>query len=173
MGNSAIMPESYVPLPCVTSTPFNCKPRLLSQNEAVLLYPGGAREAFKVGRGGTFGSGEDKTDIDLSNGGCLPPSHIWCIIWTIPHLTLTRGCCPSTSASLHSFLQRKGEKYKLLWPKRQEFVRMACRFGATIIPFAAIGADDGVNIVRDSAELMATPIIGDWIKSNTMGAAGD
>lgn len=36
----------------------------------------------------------------------------------------------------------QGEEYKLIWPKQQEFVRMAARFGATIVPFGAVGEDD-------------------------------
>ncbi|MBA0831508.1 hypothetical protein Goarm_015973, partial [Gossypium armourianum] len=32
-------------------------------------------------------------------------------------------------------LHRKGEEYKLFWPDKSEFVRMAARFGAKIIPF--------------------------------------
>ncbi|THF97329.1 hypothetical protein TEA_013084 [Camellia sinensis var. sinensis] len=39
-------------------------------------------------------------------------------------------------------LHRKGEEYKLFWPERSEFVRMAARFGTTIIPFGAVGEDD-------------------------------
>ena len=42
--------------------------------------------------------------------------------------------------------KRKGEKYKLFWPKRQEFVRMASRFGATIIPFAAVSPTWGDDL---------------------------
>eukprot|EP00197_Chlamydomonas_leiostraca_P012444 CAMPEP_0202879844 /NCGR_PEP_ID=MMETSP1391-20130828/34179_1 /ASSEMBLY_ACC=CAM_ASM_000867 /TAXON_ID=1034604 /ORGANISM="Chlamydomonas leiostraca, Strain SAG 11-49" /LENGTH=171 /DNA_ID=CAMNT_0049562249 /DNA_START=62 /DNA_END=574 /DNA_ORIENTATION=- len=80
--------------------------KLLAGGEVVLLYPGGAREAFK----------------------------------------------------------RKDEKYKLLWPERAEFVRMAARFGATIIPFAAVGAEDGVNQVLDGRDLAALPIIGESIR---------
>ncbi|GAB4835914.1 hypothetical protein Ancab_000833 [Ancistrocladus abbreviatus] len=39
-------------------------------------------------------------------------------------------------------LHRRGEAYKLLWPDEPEFVRMAARFGATIVPFGAVGEDD-------------------------------
>ncbi|GKF42660.1 acyltransferase-like protein, chloroplastic, partial [Tanacetum coccineum] len=39
-------------------------------------------------------------------------------------------------------LQRKGEEYTLFCPEQSEFVRMAARFGATIIPFGAVGEDD-------------------------------
>lgn len=29
-----------------------------------------------------------------------------------------------------------------MWPRNQEFVRMAARFGATIVPFGVVGEDD-------------------------------
>lgn len=36
----------------------------------------------------------------------------------------------------------QGEEYKLFWPERSEFVRMAAKFGATIVPFGSVGEDD-------------------------------
>ena len=69
--------------------------KLLQQGEAALLFPGGAREAYKM----------------------------------------------------------RGEKYKLLWPQAPEFVRLAARFGAIIVPFSAIGAEDVIEIAMDSREL--------------------
>ncbi|KAJ8441587.1 hypothetical protein Cgig2_023151 [Carnegiea gigantea] len=39
-------------------------------------------------------------------------------------------------------LHKRGEEYKLIWPERSEFVRMAARFGAKIIPFGVVGEDD-------------------------------
>jgi len=36
----------------------------------------------------------------------------------------------------------QGEEYQLIWPERSEFVRMAARFGAKIIPFGVVGEDD-------------------------------
>jgi len=36
----------------------------------------------------------------------------------------------------------QGEDYQLFWPERSEFVRMAARFGAKIVPFGAVGEDD-------------------------------
>lgn len=30
----------------------------------------------------------------------------------------------------------------MIWPDQPEFVRMAARFGATIVPFGAVGEDD-------------------------------
>jgi hypothetical protein len=36
----------------------------------------------------------------------------------------------------------KGEGYQLIWPDKPEFVRMAARYGATIVPFGAVGAEE-------------------------------
>lgn len=38
------------------------------------------------------------------------------------------------------------EKYKLIWPNTQEFVRMAAHFGATIVPFGVVGEDDMAEV---------------------------
>ncbi|GMH32734.1 hypothetical protein BSKO_00568 [Bryopsis sp. KO-2023] len=80
--------------------------KLLSQNENVLLYPGGVREAFK----------------------------------------------------------NRGEKYQLFWPKQSEFVRMAAKFGATIIPLATVGAEDSLTILFDTKDQLSIPVLGDYIR---------
>ncbi|KAI9177731.1 hypothetical protein LWI28_018557 [Acer negundo] len=54
-------------------------------------------------------------------------------------------------------LHRKGEEYKLFWPERSEFVRMAARFGAKIIPFGVVGEDDIGQVVFDYNDLMKIP----------------
>ncbi len=41
---------------------------------------------------------------------------------------------------------------------------MAGRFGATIIPFGAIGAYDSVNMIADSQELRKLPWLGPWLE---------
>lgn len=43
------------------------------------------------------------------------------------------------------FLQ--GEEYKLFWPDQPEFIRMAAKFGATIVPFGSIGEDDLTEVI--------------------------
>lgn len=83
--------------------------RLLKQGEAVLLFPGGVREAFK----------------------------------------------------------RKNEKYKLFWPSKPEFIRMAIKHDAIIVPFAAIGAEDSIDIVADANDLMNNPIVGDSVRKRS------
>ncbi|XP_052196570.1 phytyl ester synthase 2, chloroplastic-like isoform X2 [Diospyros lotus] len=54
-------------------------------------------------------------------------------------------------------LHRKGEEYKLFWPEQSEFVRMAARFGATIIPFGTVGEDDVAEVLLDYDDLMKIP----------------
>ncbi|KAI3428285.1 hypothetical protein D9Q98_006664 [Chlorella vulgaris] len=58
----------------------------------------------------------------------------------------------------------RGEDYQLFWPERSEFIRMAARFGATIVPFAAVGVDDSLEILADSRQLEAMPIVGDMLR---------
>ncbi|KAI8001175.1 Acyltransferase-like protein [Camellia lanceoleosa] len=51
----------------------------------------------------------------------------------------------------------QGEEYKLFWPQQSEFIRMAARFGAKIIPFGAVGEDDVGQVVLDYHDLMKIP----------------
>ncbi|XP_068317482.1 phytyl ester synthase 1, chloroplastic-like [Pyrus communis] len=62
-------------------------------------------------------------------------------------------------------LHNKGEEYKLFWPDQPEFVRMAARFGATIVPFAAVGEDDMLELVLDYNDLMNIPVVSDYLKA--------
>ncbi len=41
---------------------------------------------------------------------------------------------------------------------------MAARFGATIVPFAAVGVDDSLNILADGSQLEAMPVVGDMLR---------
>ncbi|KAF8387912.1 hypothetical protein HHK36_026574 [Tetracentron sinense] len=67
-------------------------------------------------------------------------------------------------------LHRKGEEYKLFWPDQPEFVRMAARFGATIVPFGVVGEDDIVEMVLDYNDLMRIPFVSDYIKKFNEGS---
>ncbi|CAN4111230.1 unnamed protein product [Withania somnifera] len=61
-------------------------------------------------------------------------------------------------------LHRKGEEYKVIWPDQPEFIRMAAKFGATIVPFGVVGEDDIIQLVLDYDELKSIPIVSDWIR---------
>lgn len=67
-------------------------------------------------------------------------------------------------------LHRKGEEYKLMWPEQSEFVRMAARFGAKIVPFGAVGEDDIGEVVVDYDDLMKIPYFKGEIERLTKGA---
>ncbi|KAL8154781.1 phytyl ester synthase 1, chloroplastic [Apium graveolens] len=63
-------------------------------------------------------------------------------------------------------LHRKGEEYKLFWPDQPEFVRMAAKFGTTIVPFGVVGEDDVAELVLDYNDYMRIPVINDLIKKS-------
>ncbi|CAJ2632505.1 unnamed protein product [Trifolium pratense] len=69
--------------------------------------------------------------------GAVPvaPSNLFKLLSSKSHVLLYPG-------GMREALPRKGEEYKLFWPEQSEFVRMAARFGAKIVPFGAVGEDD-------------------------------
>ncbi|CAK9163804.1 unnamed protein product, partial [Ilex paraguariensis] len=69
--------------------------------------------------------------------GAVPvtASNLFKLFSTKSHVLLYPG-------GVREAFHQKGEQYKLFWPDQPEFVRMAARFGATIVPFGAIGEDD-------------------------------
>ena len=83
--------------------------KLLQNHEAILLYPGGVKEAYR----------------------------------------------------------KKGQEYQLFWPQKSEFVRMAAKYDAIIVPFAGVGVDDGLNIVLDSDEMRDIPFLGQFISQSS------
>jgi len=76
-------------------------------------------------------------------------------------------CCPLSKRGL--FVQAykgRGEEYKLFWPKQPEFVRMAARFGATIVPFGGVGLDDGFDMLLEPKQIRAIPVLGKLLEDN-------
>jgi len=51
----------------------------------------------------------------------------------------------------------KDEAYQLFWPEETDFVRTAARFNATVVPLAAVGAADSVNILIDAPDMLKLP----------------
>lgn len=47
-----------------------------------------------------------------------------------------------TARRCSEVVKRRGEEYQLLWRESPDFVRLATKCKAIIIPFAAVGADD-------------------------------
>ncbi|XP_022989598.1 acyltransferase-like protein At3g26840, chloroplastic [Cucurbita maxima] len=67
-------------------------------------------------------------------------------------------------------LHRKGEEYRLFWPEQSEFIRMAARFGAKIVPFGVVGEDDFGEVVFDYEDLIKIPYFKNQIEALTSEA---
>ncbi|KAF3485887.1 hypothetical protein F2Q69_00055852, partial [Brassica cretica] len=67
-------------------------------------------------------------------------------------------------------LHRKGEEYKLFWPEQQEFVRVASKFGAKIVPFGVVGEDDICKLVLDGDDQRNIPILKQFMEEATKQA---
>ncbi|XP_042055622.1 acyltransferase-like protein At1g54570, chloroplastic isoform X1 [Salvia splendens] len=93
--------------------------------------------------------------------GALPvsASNLFKLFKTKSHVLLYPG-------GAREALHRKGEEYKLFWPDQPEFVRMAARFEATIVPFGVIGEDDLAELVLDYDDLMKIPYLSDQMRRN-------
>ena len=102
---------------------------LLSEKQSILLYPGGAREAL----------------------------HRKVRIWYREHNISLETVKTSIVLEGDSCLQ--GEEYRLFWPEQSEFVRMASRFGATIIPFGLVGEDDICDASATSKDMLSYYVI--------------
>ncbi len=51
----------------------------------------------------------------------------------------------------------KTQEYKLFWPEAPEFVRMAARFGATIVPFAAVWMPSAICVMHTVTVMLLLP----------------
>ncbi|XP_022719246.1 acyltransferase-like protein At1g54570, chloroplastic isoform X2 [Durio zibethinus] len=96
--------------------------------------------------------------------GALPvtANYLFKVLSTKSHVLLYPG-------GAREALHYKGEQYKLFWPDQPEFVRMAARFGATIVPFGTVGEDDIVELVLDYHDWMKIPVVNDKIKEAIRG----
>jgi 1-acyl-sn-glycerol-3-phosphate acyltransferase len=53
--------------------------------------------------------------------------------------------------------KRMGEEYRLFWRDSPDFVRLAARCNAIIVPFAAVGADDAYDGACARADMCVLP----------------
>lgn len=69
-------------------------------------------------------------------------------------------------------VKRRGEAYQLLWKQEVDFVRLAARCNAVIIPFGAVGADDAFDLYMDTDEILDHPVMGPLARYFMLSAAG-
>jgi 1-acyl-sn-glycerol-3-phosphate acyltransferase len=67
--------------------------------------------------------------------------------------------------------KRKGEQNQLTWKTRTGFAHMAIKYQYPIIPVAALGADDALDIVWDAYDVMQNPIGRLLLKNKTLNRA--
>nr|VDD03271.1 unnamed protein product [Brassica rapa] len=98
-------------------------------------------------------------------GGAVPVSSLnfYKLLRSKAHVLLYPG-------GVREALHRKGEEYKLFWPQHSEFVRIASKFGAKIIPFGVVGEDDLCQMVLDYNDQMKIPFIKNFIQEITQDA---
>ncbi|XP_071730602.1 phytyl ester synthase 1, chloroplastic-like [Rutidosis leptorrhynchoides] len=96
------------------------------------------------------------TDL-LKVGGAIPVSgrNFYTSLQRKKHILLYPG-------GIREAMHRKGEAGKLFWPEKQEFVRMAVRFGATIVPYGGVGEDDILDLHIDYND-MKRIFFFDWL----------
>nr|XP_043630906.1 acyltransferase-like protein At1g54570, chloroplastic [Erigeron canadensis] len=92
------------------------------------------------------------TDI-MKLGGSVPVSarNLFRLLHRKSHMLLYPG-------GIREALHLKGEKGKLFWPDKQEFVRMAVKSGATIIPYGGVGEDDLFELIFDYNDIKRNPL---------------
>jgi len=59
---------------------------------------------------------------------------------------------------------RSDSKYGLQWEVSPEFVRIALRTKALIVPISCVGPDDCFDIVVDSDDMLSAPVLGPEIE---------
>ncbi|KAF1893948.1 hypothetical protein Lal_00003863 [Lupinus albus] len=101
--------------------------------------------------------------VKVFGGVPVSPSNLFRLLSAKSHVLLYPG-------GVREALHFKGEEYKLIWPDHPEFVRMAARFGATIVPFGAVGEDDIAKIILDYNDLMKIPIVNNYIRNSSLDA---
>ncbi|KAH0939786.1 hypothetical protein HID58_007247, partial [Brassica napus] len=90
--------------------------------------------------------------------GAVPVSNfnIYKLLQSKSHALLYPG-------GIRESFHRKGEEYKLFWPEQPEFVRVASKFGAKIVPFGVVGEDDICHLVLDANDQRNIPILKDFM----------
>ncbi|EOA30044.1 hypothetical protein CARUB_v10013149mg [Capsella rubella] len=87
------------------------------------------------------------------------------------------GSVPISGTHLHNLLSARSHillfpggirealhQYKLMWPKKAEFVRAAAKFGAKIVPFCGVGEDDFLRVVVDYNDQVKVPMVKEVLK---------
>lgn len=98
---------------------------------------------------GGFGAPDDPRGFEgLAKWGAVPvtPRNIFRLLHRGEMVLLFPG---GMSEALHG----PGEEYQLFWPEKTEFVRVAARFKAVVVPFGGVGVSDNALVFGRGEEL--------------------
>eukprot|EP00232_Nephroselmis_pyriformis_P021879 CAMPEP_0182856028 /NCGR_PEP_ID=MMETSP0034_2-20130328/2193_1 /TAXON_ID=156128 /ORGANISM="Nephroselmis pyriformis, Strain CCMP717" /LENGTH=728 /DNA_ID=CAMNT_0024987063 /DNA_START=30 /DNA_END=2216 /DNA_ORIENTATION=- len=133
-------------------------PRGLAHPIAFQMAGGGGMNG---GKGGEGTEGEESGAGGMfSNFGAVPVS-----ARNLYRLMQSGEVALIYPGGVREAFKKRGEDYQLFWPTRPELIRMAAKHGATIVPLAAVGADDNFDFVADQDDVLNTPFLGDFARS--------
>ncbi|GMI18294.1 hypothetical protein TrLO_g2786 [Triparma laevis f. longispina] len=66
----------------------------------------------------------------------------------------------------------RDEAYQLKWSEKNDFVRTAIKFNATIVTLASAGSFESYNIVKDAKELLDLPFVGSRLANFSASVQG-
>ena len=128
--------------------------KLMAQGEAVLLFPGGAREAYKR-RGEDYALFWPEKSEFVRMVRCLGCG-------VEEERERKRG--KKTFGSLKTFFILVSSFFSQKLKNNHNHTHtQASKFNGTIVPFAAVGCEDSITLALDSDELVNLPVVGPWI----------
>ncbi|CAH9112322.1 unnamed protein product [Cuscuta epithymum] len=137
--------------------------RFLLEKEVVLRGMGHPMMFSRQGEGGLLPELSSYDPFRYMGAVPVSASNFFKLMSSNSHVLLYPG-------GMREALHRKGEEYQLFWPEQSEFVRMAARFGAKIIPFGVVGEDDVGELLFDYHDLIKVPYFKDAIEKLTAEA---
>ncbi|GMH67866.1 hypothetical protein TrST_g13528 [Triparma strigata] len=66
----------------------------------------------------------------------------------------------------------RDEAYQLKWSEKNDFVRTAAKFNATIVTLASAGSFESYNVVKDAKELLDLPLVGERLANFSASVKG-
>ncbi|GAX74282.1 hypothetical protein CEUSTIGMA_g1731.t1 [Chlamydomonas eustigma] len=68
-------------------------------------------------------------------------------------------------------VKKRSEEYQLLWKDTPDFVRLAAKCKAIIVPFASVGADDAYDVIMETEEQLRHPVLGPLFRGVLQGVS--
>jgi len=132
-----------------------------------------ASDASTTTTGGGGGGGQGFVDFETFGAVPVSGKALFSLLRRGEHTLLYPGGVREAFKSTKKGKGRTDESYKLFWPDAAEsadFARVAARFNATIVPVAAVGAEEGFEMLLDADELLSLPILGRQVRESAARA---